>query len=147
MTALAMRERVAGQPPAPPTPPTPSTPPPPDAPLPGDVLGDQPPTFVIPDSLGDAMETGMQVLFGIVLLLVVVWPLVRLFVRRMERRMITWQLPPELDVRLTRIEQGVDAIAIEVERVSEAQRFSARLMSEREPVRVEGAARLPEPGR
>ena len=32
--------------------------------------------------------------------------------------------------RLERIEQGVEAIAIEVERISEAQRFSAKLMAE-----------------
>jgi len=35
------------------------------------------------------------------------------------------------DARLERIEQAVDAIAIEVERIAEAQRFTARLMSER----------------
>jgi hypothetical protein len=34
------------------------------------------------------------------------------------------------DHRLGRIEEAVDAIAIEVERISEAQRFSARLLSE-----------------
>jgi hypothetical protein len=40
-----------------------------------------------------------------------------------------------LDARLDRIEQAVESIAVEVERVSEAQRFSARLLSERrEPV-------------
>jgi len=42
--------------------------------------------------------------------------------------------PPELkglETRLERIEQSVDSIAVEIERVSEAQRFTARLMSER----------------
>lgn len=42
--------------------------------------------------------------------------------------------------RLERIEAAVDAIAVEVERISEAQRFSARLQSEKAP------ARLPAPG-
>ncbi|MDB4878761.1 MAG: hypothetical protein JWL60_207 [Gemmatimonadetes bacterium] len=37
---------------------------------------------------------------------------------------------PESERRLERIEQAVDAIAIEVERVSEGQRFVTRLMSE-----------------
>jgi len=57
-------------------------------------------------------------------------------------------LPAESGERLERIEQGMDAIAIEVERVSEGQRFVTRLLSERggaalnapppagEPVRV-----------
>lgn len=35
--------------------------------------------------------------------------------------------------RFARLENAVDAIAIEVERMSEAQRFSAKLMSERLP--------------
>jgi hypothetical protein len=35
--------------------------------------------------------------------------------------------------RLDRIEQAVDAIAIEVERMAESQRFTTRLLSERLP--------------
>lgn len=35
------------------------------------------------------------------------------------------------DARLERIEQAMDAIAIEVERISEAQRFTTKLLSER----------------
>ena len=36
--------------------------------------------------------------------------------------------------RLERLQQSVDAIAIEVERIAEAQRFSAKLLSERSAV-------------
>jgi hypothetical protein len=35
------------------------------------------------------------------------------------------------DARLERIEHAVDAIAIEIERISEAQRFTTRLLNER----------------
>ena len=35
--------------------------------------------------------------------------------------------------RLQRIEQAVEAIALEVERIGEAQRFTTRLLSERQP--------------
>lgn len=35
------------------------------------------------------------------------------------------------DDRLEHLQQSVDAIAIEVERIAEAQRFSAKLLSER----------------
>jgi hypothetical protein len=38
-----------------------------------------------------------------------------------------------VDDRLDRIEQAVDAIAIEVERMAESQRFTARLLAERLP--------------
>ena len=34
------------------------------------------------------------------------------------------------DARLSRLEQAVDAIALEVERISEGQRFTTRLLSE-----------------
>jgi hypothetical protein len=43
-------------------------------------------------------------------------------------------IPPETAGRLERIEQAVEAIAIEVERVSEGQRFVTRLMSEAKAV-------------
>jgi hypothetical protein len=39
----------------------------------------------------------------------------------------------ELDLRLQRIEQAVDAIAIEVERMSESQRFTTKILAERLP--------------
>ncbi len=62
-------------------------------------------------------------------------------------------LPADTVQRLERMEQGIDAIAIEVERVSEGQRFVTRLMTERglaldagpgpmEPVRVPEANRV-----
>ncbi|MGI8844361.1 MAG: hypothetical protein ACR2HZ_11715 [Gemmatimonadaceae bacterium] len=40
-------------------------------------------------------------------------------------------LPKGVDQRLERIEHAVDAIAIEVERISEGQRFTTRLLSDR----------------
>ncbi len=42
-------------------------------------------------------------------------------------------LPSDLAERLARIEQIVETTALEVERVSEAQRFTARVASERAP--------------
>lgn len=51
--------------------------------------------------------------------------------RRVDTRKASASLPPMMDDRLARIEQAVDAIAVEVERVSEAQRFTTRLLSER----------------
>jgi hypothetical protein len=40
------------------------------------------------------------------------------------------QLAPVVEQRLERVEQGVDAIAIEIERIAEGQRFVTRLLSE-----------------
>jgi hypothetical protein len=49
--------------------------------------------------------------------------------------------------RLERIEQGMDAIAIEVERVSEGQRFVTRLLSERNGLGLNAAQSVPDPAR
>lgn len=50
---------------------------------------------------------------------------------------------PGVDERLYRIEQAVDAMALEIERMAESQRFTARLLSERlpTPVALPGAER------
>lgn len=48
----------------------------------------------------------------------------------------------ETDHRLERIEHAIDAMAVEVERISEGQRFVTRLLSERREERVG----LPAPG-
>jgi hypothetical protein len=57
----------------------------------------------------------------------------RLFWKRGSRKYAMAPAAPDSTERLERIEQAVDAIAIEVERVSEGQRFVTRLLSERAP--------------
>lgn len=50
------------------------------------------------------------------------------------------QLPID-DERFARLEQAVDAMSIEIERMSEAQRFTAKLLSERAPAVLPGQER------
>ncbi|HEX5075713.1 MAG TPA: hypothetical protein VFW03_21055 [Gemmatimonadaceae bacterium] len=58
-------------------------------------------------------------------------PLVRAFTRRMDKRNAAVAGPDaETRDRLERIEQAVDAIAVEVERISEGQRFTTKVISE-----------------
>lgn len=79
------------------------------------------------------MEPGIVVplgFFAMVATIAVGAPLARAFARRMERESKT-KLAPEVTARLERIEQAVDAIAIEVERISEGQRFTTKLLTER----------------
>lgn len=59
-------------------------------------------------------------------------PLIRAFTRRWDRPAISDKPSAEISARLERIEQAVEAVAIEVERIAEAQRFSAKLMSEQQ---------------
>ncbi len=58
-------------------------------------------------------------------------PFVRALARRWERDSVQASVPPDVVARLERIEQAVDAVAVEVERISEGQRFTTRLLTER----------------
>jgi hypothetical protein len=52
---------------------------------------------------------------------------------------------PVDDARMERLEAAVDAIAIEVERISESQRFTVGLLSDRLPPRTDRVNELPSP--
>ena len=58
-------------------------------------------------------------------------PIARAYARRMERGPMGPQMPTEMTARLERMEQALDSIAIEVERISEAQRFTTKLLSDK----------------
>lgn len=62
--------------------------------------------------------------------IIIFLPLVRAFARRMDRRGGSAQIPNEVSSQLAHLNQAVDAIALEVERISEGQRFTTRLLSE-----------------
>lgn len=76
---------------------------------------------------------------SIVLTIFVLCPLAIAAARLMWKRATTApaKLDKELGDRLRHLEAGVDSIAIEVERISEGQRFVTKLMSERDKVRIE----------
>lgn len=61
------------------------------------------------------------------------FPLVRAWARRLESRGTTTLPLQHLEDRLDRIERSVEAIALEVERVSEGQRFVTKLLVEKAP--------------
>lgn len=54
-------------------------------------------------------------------------------VRGVQKKPISREMPNMLGVqeRFDQLQQSVDAIAVEVERIAEAQRFSAKLLAER----------------
>jgi hypothetical protein len=59
-------------------------------------------------------------------------PVVRLITRWLEPKPVPPRELSTINGRLERIETAVDSIALEVERISEVQRFSARLQSEQQ---------------
>ena len=56
-------------------------------------------------------------------------PLARAYARRIEGA--PQGMPPELNARLAQMQQAIDAIAVEVERISEGQRFTTKLLADR----------------
>lgn len=82
---------------------------------------------------------------GLFLLLL---PIMFAFARRIWVRSGATQRPMydlESSPRLQRLEDAVESIALEVERIGEAQRFAAKLLSERRPDAVIGRASAPAP--
>jgi hypothetical protein len=69
-------------------------------------------------------------------------PIARAFARRIdrdgERNPVA---PPDVTARLERMEQAIDSIALEIERISEGQRFTTKLLAERSDKR---GSELPE---
>jgi hypothetical protein len=59
-------------------------------------------------------------------------PMMRARIRQMDRGLSHPPGDPQLTERLQHIEQAIDAIAVEVERIAEGQRFVTRVMAERQ---------------
>ena len=78
---------------------------------------------------------------GGIFLIVAVFPLSVAFARRIWRRSAAavTSLPRDIADRLQRMEQAIEATAVEVERIGEGQRFITRLFTEGEKVKTIGA--------
>jgi len=57
-------------------------------------------------------------------------PIARALARRIDSQGAQPRVPADVADRLVRMEQAIDAIAVEVERISEAQRFTTKLLAE-----------------
>ena len=74
---------------------------------------------------------------------VTVKSIANIWMKRIEARHATMPVGAA-EERLERIEAAVDVIALEVERIAEAQRFAARLAADREPGHLPAPGRSPE---
>jgi hypothetical protein len=80
------------------------------------------------------MDEGIAVpLAGMTMVIVIVLgiPLVRGLVKRWEREPVALPESRETAQRLARIEQAIDAMSIEVERIAEGQRFVTKVLGDR----------------
>ncbi|HWL40587.1 MAG TPA: hypothetical protein VNO75_10140 [Gemmatimonadaceae bacterium] len=75
-----------------------------------------------------AVEMALGFFFTVAVIIIGL-PISRAFARRMDRKAVA-QVPAEVTAQLGQLTQAVDAIALEVERISEGQRFATRLLSE-----------------
>jgi hypothetical protein len=68
--------------------------------------------------------------FATAIILAIGFPLARAYSRKMDSDSKNPRIPSEVTDRLERIEQSLEAVAIEVERITEGQRFTTKLLSE-----------------
>ncbi len=69
--------------------------------------------------------------FVMIAFILIGWPIARAYARRMDRSSAAPQRGAAGDPeRLVRIEQAIEAMSIEVERISENQRFVTRLLAD-----------------
>jgi len=89
------------------------------------------------------LGSGQFLALSIVFTVFVLGPLAIGFARTLFKRSARPALPPqvfnETAQRLERVEAAVDAIAVEIERISEGQRFVTKLLSESQPAPKLGA--------
>ncbi len=71
--------------------------------------------------------------FAMIAIIVVGLPIMRALARRIDRGTpVAAPIPREVTAQLEQISQSVDAIAIEVERISEGQRFTTKMLNDRQ---------------
>jgi len=68
--------------------------------------------------------------FVMLAVIIIGYPIARAFARRIDRVGGGPKVPAEVTSQLASLNQAVESIAIEVERISEGQRFTTKLLSE-----------------
>jgi hypothetical protein len=87
---------------------------------------------------GEVVDIVGMLTFGTAAVLIL-RPLMRAFANRFERRgAAPAAIPAEMSAQMQRLEQAIEAVAIEVERISEGQRFTTKLLAERAASGKEG---------
>lgn len=103
-------------------------------PTPGGPVVVVPPPGTIGDIVIPARAEHIAIeFFVMVVAIFFVVPIARAFARRIDKKPVSPALDSGLASQLQRIENSVDSMAIEIERISEAQRYMVRLQSDRAP--------------
>ncbi|HVF41318.1 MAG TPA: hypothetical protein VM939_15545 [Gemmatimonadaceae bacterium] len=110
--------------------------------LPAPPLPPEPPTFpgtavpqFDPNQIPPQVESISIAFFAMVAVIIIGLPIMRAIARRIDRGTPPPQnVPAELREEIHQMSQSIDAIAVEVERISENQRFTTRLLTEKAKV-------------
>jgi hypothetical protein len=101
-------------------------------PAPGTPTTAPQPDFTFPTDVPPRAMEMMSMFFVFVGVLVIGTPIVRALARRFDRKTDSMRIGgPDLTPQLRQLQESVDAMAIEVERISEGQRFTSKLLAER----------------
>lgn len=93
------------------------------------VATSQPP-WVPPDDIPPRVQEVAIASMFMLVMIIIGFPIARALARRIDRTGHSPKVPVEVTTQLAQLNQAVEAIAVEVERISEGQRFTTRLLSE-----------------
>jgi hypothetical protein len=97
----------------------------------------QPPPYRQDEQIPKEVVPIIGIVFGSLVVIILGYPIVRLFTRIAEKAHDKSLLrASDVSQQLKVLQDSVDTMAIEIERISESQRFQDRLLSEREPARI-----------
>ncbi|CAN5686418.1 hypothetical protein BH23GEM1_BH23GEM1_12150 [soil metagenome] len=99
----------------------------PEAPV-GVATTGYPPPWV--DDIPPRVQETAIAFFVMLAVMVVGYPLAKAFGRRIDRAGTSPRIPAEVSSQLAQLNQAVESIAVEVERISEGQRFTTKLLAE-----------------
>ena len=90
----------------------------------------QAPPWIPPDDIPPRVQETAYALFLTFAVMIIGYPIAKAIARRIDRTGETTKVPVAVTAQLAQLNQAVESIAIEVERISEGQRFTTRLLSE-----------------
>lgn len=97
----------------------------------------QPPPYRQDEQIPKEVIPILGIVFGSLVVIILGYPIVRLFTRIAEKAADKSLLrASDVQNQLKTLQNSIDTMAIEIERISESQRFQDRLLAEREPARL-----------
>lgn len=90
----------------------------------------QAPPWVPPDDIPPRVQETAFAFFITFAVMIIGYPIAKALGRRIDRTGAAPKVPVEVASQLAQLNQAVEAIAVEVERISEGQRFTTRLLAE-----------------